>query len=201
MSENQIKKDWDNTYREFTLEELPWEVGKPDDILVNLIETKKIRKDKALDICCGAGTQSVYMDKEGFDVTGIDISPTAIKHAKRKAKEENAKCNFVIGNSFQLPFKEKIFDFIFDRGCFHHVPPRKRFEYAIGTNRVLRKSGKMHITAFCYKTGPAINCFTEQELRDYFSNYFNIESLEDATFTERRSGIKRYFYIMFMEKI
>ncbi len=200
MREKLIQKEWDETYKELTLEELPWETKEPDEILVDLIKSGKVIKGNALDICCGAGTQSIYLSRKRFNVVGIDISPTAIKTAKRRSKIHAVKANFVIGNSFQLPFKERIFDFIFDRGCFHHVPPRERLEYVSGVNRVLRNNGKMHITAFCYKNGPAPNCFTKQEIIDYFSNYFDIQNIEEATFTERMSGIKRYFYTVFIIK-
>lgn len=32
-----------------------------------------------LDIGCGAGRHSLYLQKKGFDITGIDVSPLAIK--------------------------------------------------------------------------------------------------------------------------
>jgi 2-polyprenyl-3-methyl-5-hydroxy-6-metoxy-1,4-benzoquinol methylase len=78
--------EWDQIYRKFPLEELGWELGKPRPILVEFVEKGLIKKGKALDICCGAGTNTVYLAKQGFEVTGIDISQTAIKYAKKKAE-------------------------------------------------------------------------------------------------------------------
>lgn len=47
-------------------------------------------KGRVLDIGCGAGRHSLYLQKKGFDVLGIDISPLAIKVCKlrglKKAK-------------------------------------------------------------------------------------------------------------------
>lgn len=34
---------------------------------------------KVLDVGCGAGSHSLYLQEQGFDVTAIDISPSAIK--------------------------------------------------------------------------------------------------------------------------
>lgn len=42
----------------------------------------KFAKGKILDIGCGAGRHSIYLQKKGLDVTGIDISPLAVKVSK-----------------------------------------------------------------------------------------------------------------------
>ncbi|RAJ37487.1 class I SAM-dependent methyltransferase [Pedobacter cryoconitis] len=38
---------------------------------------------RMLDIACGRGRHSVYLNKKGFDVTGIDLSEQSIKYAKQ----------------------------------------------------------------------------------------------------------------------
>jgi SAM-dependent methyltransferase len=38
-----------------------------------------LSKGKVLDVGCGAGSHSLYLQEKGFDVTPIDISPNAIK--------------------------------------------------------------------------------------------------------------------------
>lgn len=51
-------------------------------------------RGRVLDIGCGAGRHSLYLQKKGFDVLGIDISPLAIKVSKlrgvKKAKVMSA---------------------------------------------------------------------------------------------------------------
>lgn len=42
-------------------------------------EAMKYVKGKVLDIGCGAGRHSLYLQGKGFDVTGIDNSPLAVK--------------------------------------------------------------------------------------------------------------------------
>lgn len=45
-------------------------------------EAIKIANGRILDIGCGAGRHSLYLQQQGFDVTGIDISPGAVKVCK-----------------------------------------------------------------------------------------------------------------------
>jgi SAM-dependent methyltransferase len=42
----------------------------------------KLAEGRVLDIGCGAGRHSLYLQEKGFDVTGIDISPGAVKVCK-----------------------------------------------------------------------------------------------------------------------
>lgn len=39
----------------------------------------QLAKGKILDVGCGAGSHALYLQNKGYDVTGIDISPNAIK--------------------------------------------------------------------------------------------------------------------------
>lgn len=52
-----------------------------------------LSKGKILDVGCGAGSHSLYLQKKGFDVTSIDISPSAIKACElrglKKAKVQD----------------------------------------------------------------------------------------------------------------
>ncbi len=45
-------------------------------------------KGKALDIGCGAGRHTLYLQQKGFDVLGIDISPLAIKICKLRGVKQ-----------------------------------------------------------------------------------------------------------------
>lgn len=42
---------------------------------------------RVLDIACGRGRHSVYLNKKGFDVTGVDLSHANIQYAKRFENE------------------------------------------------------------------------------------------------------------------
>lgn len=47
-----------------------------------------LSKGKILDVGCGAGSHSLYLQQKGFDVTPIDISPNAIKACQLRGLEK-----------------------------------------------------------------------------------------------------------------
>ncbi|MEK7187612.1 MAG: methyltransferase domain-containing protein [Patescibacteria group bacterium] len=48
----------------------------------------KFAKGKVLDVGCGAGRHSIYLQKKGFDVIGIDDSPLAIKVSRLRGLKQ-----------------------------------------------------------------------------------------------------------------
>ena len=190
---------WKKVYELYPLEELPWELGRPRKVLVKLLESNKVKKGKALDICCGAGTNTVYMASKGFEATGIDISPKAIGIAKERAKVEGVKTKFIVGNAVHLPFENEEFDFIFDMGCFHHILPEDRELFIKGVHRTLKIGGKYLLTCFSYKNGYSWNHFTKEDIIRYFSDYFKILDIKHYPSLEG-DGVVRYFYSVLMEK-
>ena len=64
---------------------------------------------KVLDLACGKGRHSVYLNKLGFEVTGADLSENSISEAK---KQENETLHFEV-HDMRIPFEQK-FDAIFN---------------------------------------------------------------------------------------
>ncbi|MFP2995059.1 class I SAM-dependent methyltransferase [Spongiivirga sp. MCCC 1A20706] len=65
--------------------------------------------DQILDLACGKGRHSIYLNSLGFDVTGADLSKNSIEFAR---KYENDNLRFVV-HDMCLPFDKK-FDAVFN---------------------------------------------------------------------------------------
>jgi 2-polyprenyl-3-methyl-5-hydroxy-6-metoxy-1,4-benzoquinol methylase len=133
---------------------LPWECQHPNPELVSLFYNKKIRPAKVLDIGCGTGINAIFMAKQGCRVTAIDVSGLALKIAKAKAKEANANCRFINKGLFELKLKKGGFDFIFDRGCFHHLPFFLHEAYKKTVVKWLKPGGIFHLICHGPKVFP-----------------------------------------------
>ena len=187
------KNETDEIYRNKRLEEIPWNIETPPKTLVELVESKKVKPCKTIDLGCGTGHYATYLAGKGFDVTGVDISPTAIKIAQENAMEREVECKFLVAD-VRLDFAEvkETFDFAYDWTLLHHIYPEKRKKYAENVNRILNSGGNYLSVCFsekdpCFggtgkyrKTGVGTILYfsSEEEIGDLFEPYFTIEELK-----------------------
>jgi 2-polyprenyl-3-methyl-5-hydroxy-6-metoxy-1,4-benzoquinol methylase len=99
--------------------------------------------------------QYVYLAEKGFEVVGIDVSPTAIEYAVAQAAQAQVDVAFSVQSFIDLTFEGGVFDFVFDMGCFHHVEPKDRDKFISGVQRVLKAGGVYMVTCFSYQNGSA----------------------------------------------
>ncbi|MBF9253027.1 class I SAM-dependent methyltransferase [Pontibacter sp. 172403-2] len=64
--------------------------------------------DKILDLACGKGRHSVYLNQKGYNVTGIDLSEQSIAYAKQF---ENDRLHFAVHDMREV-YEPETFDFI-----------------------------------------------------------------------------------------
>jgi methyl halide transferase len=184
--------DMDEIYKNRALEEIPWIVEKPPEVLVNLIDSDAIRPCKAVDLGCGTGNYAIYLAGRGFQVTGIDISPTAIGIARENAKSKGARCDFIVADVLgDLSEVGGTFDFAYDWELLHHIFPEQRTKYVENVSRLLSPDGRYLSVCFSEKSthfggsgkyretplGTVLYFSSESELRDLFESYFQINEL------------------------
>ncbi len=77
--------------------------------LDNLCESRNYSKnDSILDLACGKGRHAIYLNKLGFNVTGVDLSKESIVEAKKKEKEG---LSFFVHDMI-APIENKSFDIV-----------------------------------------------------------------------------------------
>lgn len=94
------------------LEYLPW-------IPERLHEAKASR---ILDLGCGSGWLSVFLAREGFKVTGIDVADHALDLGAQWANMEDLKIQFDVGDLGDLPYQDGSFDGIVANSIIEHLP-------------------------------------------------------------------------------
>lgn len=67
-------------------------------------------RTRLLEIGCGPGTNIWFMAREGFRVSGIDGSKTAIKLAGERLGAEGLSADLVVGDFIKLPWPDSSFD-------------------------------------------------------------------------------------------
>ncbi|MHA2314828.1 MAG: class I SAM-dependent methyltransferase [Candidatus Hermodarchaeia archaeon] len=57
---------------------------------------------RILDLACGSGRHAVALASQGYEVTGLDLSPQMVKAAKHRAKEKGVSVQFSIADMRHL---------------------------------------------------------------------------------------------------
>lgn len=194
-------EEWDDVYKKYSLEEIPWHSDNPDPALVSLLRKKKKKLGIALDVCSGAGSNTIFLAKKGFKVTAIDISSTAIEIAKKRAEKMGVaqNCKFLSGNVLKMSLPKNTFDFVFDRGCYHHIPNSEKPHFARIVSDSLKQRGQYYLICFSDKNPPWKQNVSKEEIIKNFSPYFNIEEINIVP-TIEKTGRKINFYHSRMTK-
>ena len=97
------------------------------------------RNLRVLDVGCGAGFFSVLLAKEGYQVTGVDLTPDMVENARTLAEEEKTDCEFLVMDAENLRFADESFDVVISRNLTWTLPDVKSAyrEWV----RVLKKGG------------------------------------------------------------
>jgi tellurite methyltransferase len=96
--------------------------GNPTAEVKKLV-TGYLHSGKAVDLGCGAGRDSIFLAKSGFDVTAVDISATGIAKLKEVAAENKVTVNAEVKDIREFNFAEE-YDVIISVGCLHLIPKK-----------------------------------------------------------------------------
>lgn len=105
---------------------------------------------RALELGCGAGDLTLWLATLGYEVSGVDIAPTALAWAREKAQERGLAADFQIADVRDLAaFPDASFDFVLDGRCLHCLIGADRALFLAAARRVLKPGGVFHITTMC----------------------------------------------------
>ncbi len=130
--------DWESCYVQG---ETPWDHGEPSPPLLVEIARRPLA-GRVLVVGCGRGHDVAALADRGCDVTGLDLSPTAVT-AARAAYPRHAG-RFVEGNLFDLPAGLRgAFDVVVEHTCLSGMAPALRPRYAAGVRAALKPGGQI----------------------------------------------------------
>jgi SAM-dependent methyltransferase len=94
--------------------------GRPNTALVATVSDLPV--GRALDLGCGEGADSIWLAERGWQVTGLDISPTAIGRAQAAAAQldvPDGRLSWIAHDLATWP-ADGVFDLV--SACFLHSP-------------------------------------------------------------------------------
>jgi cyclopropane fatty-acyl-phospholipid synthase-like methyltransferase len=175
-----LSNPWEAWYREETP---PWDIGRPQPAFVRLADAGEIRSP-VLDSGCGTGEQALMLAARGFEVLGIDVAPTAIERARRKAADRGLMAEFDVGDVLRIDRLDRAFATIIDSGTFHTFDDADRPRYIASLASAVQPGGVVHLMCFSERTpgeaGP--RRVTQAEIREAFAEGWTVERIQAERF-------------------
>ncbi len=226
MAQNKI---WDQEYRKPKLITNSDEPQLDFKHFVKWLKRKqKVELDglKTLDLGSGTGKNSLYLAEREAEVTGIELSRTAVDIAKERAEERELQVEFKVGDIGQpFPFPDESFDLLLDVVSSNSLNEEERKKYLTESFRVLKAGGYFFVKALCkdgdkhavnlikmspgpekdsYKIpglGLIERAFSKEDFQDAYSK-FQILSLERKSSYTQFDGksYKRFFWLAYLKK-
>lgn len=108
------------------LSAIPWATLAPNVYLEeHLTQEGSVSGKKALVIGCGLGDDALILEKHGYEVEALDISPSAIALAKKRYPK--SKVDFHVGDIYDMPVSSKgKYDFVYEGLTIQSLPPKDR---------------------------------------------------------------------------
>jgi SAM-dependent methyltransferase len=190
---------WDAAYR--AQQPPPWDIGRPASDLVKAVESGLIKPCRAVDLGCGSGTNAIYLAGKGFEVTGMDLAPTALSIAHKKAQEAGVDVRWLLADVLAPP-KLPPFELIFDRGCYHGVRKDNAAQYVAAVRRLSKPGTRILILAGNANEPPPHSGpprVKEEEIRADFSKQFEFDELRETRFDSadpQKKGALAWFILL-----
>jgi SAM-dependent methyltransferase len=107
---------------------------------------KKENKNKILDLGCGLGRNSLYFYEQGFNVTAVDGSLSAIEKFEAICKQKDYKIDVRLCDMHSLSFENSTFDAVFSFHVIYHTDSKGIKKVISEIERVLKPTGELFVT-------------------------------------------------------
>jgi SAM-dependent methyltransferase len=143
---------WEAVYRSKQDAETSWFQPQPVPSL-DMIVAHAPRHGRILDVGGGASPLGPMLAVGGYDVTVVDIAPSAIERAKSRSTEGASRMRWIVGDILREDLTGP-FDLWHDRAVHHFLTAEAdRARYADLASRALIPGGTLIVAAFA-PTGP-----------------------------------------------
>jgi SAM-dependent methyltransferase len=148
------------------------------DALVGLFEREEQGKEppygKALDLGCGSATWGVRLAARGWQVTGVDNVPTAVRRAEVRIRDTGVNMRVVQGDvtSHLDSAVGTGYDLVVDTGTFHGLTPPQQLAMGSEVSRVAAADATVILDCFApRRRGPLPRGCTREDVEQAFPGW------------------------------
>lgn len=176
------QRAWSGVKTPYTqMPDLPYLPSIPAWLLERKVET-------VLDLGCGSGWLSIFLARQGFKVTGLDVSEHALDLGKQWAASENLNIAFEVGDIADMNYPPGRFNAVVANSIFEH------FTYELAAQTIDR------LKSILSPGGGFIGCFDKVGTGP--GDYFELNDGSHIYTDKARKGmLLRYFPDKELEKL
>lgn len=130
----------------------------------------QIMPGRAVTLGCGVGRETIYLARMGFDVIGVDFSPTAIKRARENARAAGVPVTFVEDDLTNLHQVSGVFDLIVDIAALTDLNQESRDSYIKSILPLTYPGTKVLLVCF-------ENQLPNEEVERRFGEHFSVDRM------------------------
>ncbi|MDX8406848.1 MAG: methyltransferase domain-containing protein [Mariprofundaceae bacterium] len=157
--------DWEQRYQKG---ETGWDRGASSPAIEHWLSAVLQAPARILIPGCGRGHEVLALAAQGFDVTAIDIAPSAVTHLKQQLAQAQLQAEVILGDLFNYA-PETPFDVVYEQTCLCAIRPEQRAAYEKQLYGWLKPGGRL--LALFMQTGaeggPPFHCDV-QDMRELF---------------------------------
>ncbi|MDQ6974854.1 MAG: methyltransferase domain-containing protein [Mariprofundaceae bacterium] len=136
-----------------------WDRGEISPALTHWLASGLHKDQRILIPGCGRGHEVLELASLGFDVTALDMAPTAIEALNRVLTAKGLQATVICGDLFDYE-PEQAFDAIYEQTCLCALHPKQRQAYADKIEHWLQVDGKLYFSMMQTgeEGGPPYHC-------------------------------------------
>ena len=133
-----VTTDWEEHYQ---MGDTPWDKGEPSPGLVDFLELHpELNGGDVLVPGCGLAHDVRAWIPHARRVTGLDLSPTAVKAAEKMTRDQGLSAEIKVGNFLDSDTEDR-FDWVFEHTLFCAITRDLRPDYVKGVLNRLTPGG------------------------------------------------------------
>lgn len=174
-----------------SLDMIPWNIQAPQPVFVEVEKAGEVA-GRVLDVGCGLGDNALFFAERGYQVTGIDFSPSVIEQDASKARERGLQAEFVVADATTMEGVKGPFQTVVDSALFHCLDEKAQQSYISALHGICEPGARLHLLCFSDKLPAEIPAYRNDEahLRATFSERWTISRLQRrgyaTTFTKEK---------------
>jgi len=133
---------WEELYQQG---DTGWDRGMSSPALQHWLNHGLTSKQNILIPGCGRGHEVIELAQLGFQVTALDLAPSAIAALKQSLLQENLHATVICNDLFSYQ-AEQTFDAIYEQTCLCALPLEQRQAYANQIFNWLKPEGKLYFS-------------------------------------------------------